>query len=170
MHNVIQVAMGWTNSHLFEFRVGNRSYGESYWDDDDFGPKVFRARNIRLKTLVDRGVERFLYVYDFGDNWEHEVAVEELRDGDAETDYPAFFDGERRCPPEDVGSAPGYMDFIEAVLNPAHEEHERLVTWYGGPYDPADIDERRIRALLAMLADRRRGPLLRHRRDAGRRR
>ena len=85
--------------------------------DETFGRKVYQAKSIRLKTLIDRGVERFLYVYDFGDNWRHDVIIDEIRDGDAEIDYPAFVDGARRCPPEDVGSASGFFDFLEAVLD-----------------------------------------------------
>ena len=65
--------------------------------------------------------------------------------------------------PEDVGGACGFMDFLEAVLDPAHEEHQRMLTWYGGPFNPDDIDERHIRIVLSMLADRRKGPLASHR-------
>ena len=166
LHDIIQVTFGWTDSHLFEFEVGDRVYGNPMPDDDDFGSKVYKAKSIRLKTLIERGVERFLYVYDFGDNWRHDVVIEEIRDGDAEIDYPAFVDGARRCPPEDVGGTDGFMEFLEAVLDPGHNEHERMVTWYGKPFDPADIDEPRIRMILDMFGSRRRGPLMSHRNNA----
>ena len=79
------------------------------------------------------------------------------------SDYPAFVDGERRCPPEDVGGVPGFMDFLEAALDPLHVEHNEVVTWYGKPFDPVDLDERWLRLRLATLAARRRGALARHR-------
>lgn len=163
LHDIIQVVMRWTDSHLFEFVVGDRVYGEPSPDDEDFERKVYQAKSIRLKQLLERGVERFLYVYDFGDNWRHDVVVEGVRDGDADTDYPAFVDGARRGPPEDVGGETGFMDFLEAALNPTHEEHAQMIEWYGKPFDPHDIDEQRIRMILGMFADRRRGPLISHR-------
>ena len=68
--------------------------------------------------MIARGVARFVYTYDYGDNWRHDVIVEEVRDGDPDREYPAFVDGSRRCPPEDVGGPDGFMDFLEAVLDP----------------------------------------------------
>ena len=85
-----------------------------------------------MRTLIGRGVERLLYVYDFGDDWRHDVIIEDVRDGAPDIDYPAFVAGERRCPPEDVGGAPGFMQFLEAALNPFHDEHEEVLTWYLG--------------------------------------
>ena len=163
LHDIIQVAMGWKDAHLFEFVVDDKVYGEPHPDDVMYERKVFQAKSIRLQGLVDRGVERFVYAYDFGGDWRHDVIVEEVRDGAADIDYPAFVDGARRGPPEDVGGAPGFMDFLEAVLDPAHEEHARLLTWYGGPFNPDDIDELHIRMVLSMFADRRKGPLASHR-------
>ena len=163
LHDVIQVTMGWTDSHLHEFVVGDRVYGVPTPEDEFYGRKVYKAAAIRLKTLIERGVDRFLYVYDFGDNWRHDVIVEEVRDGDVDTEYPAFVDGARRCPPEDVGGTDGFMEFLEAVLDPSHEEHSRMIEWCGGPFDPDDIDEQRIRMVLGMFAARRRGPLASHR-------
>ena len=162
-HDIIQVSFRWQGYHLHEFVVGERVYGEPSDEDEFYERKVDKAAAVRLKTLVERGVDRFLYVYDFGDNWRHDVIVEEVRDGEADIDYPAFVDGARRCPPEDVGSTDGFMDFLEAVLDPGHEEHRRMIEWYGGPFDPADINERMVRMLLEDAAARRRGPLASHR-------
>ena len=158
LHDVIQIAMGWTDSHLFEFRVDERAYGALDLDPE-LEPRQYKASRLRLRTLIARGVRRFEYIYDFGDDWQHDVIVEALREGDAEVDYPAFVDGERRCPPEDVGNAEGFMEFLEAALVPGHEHHERMVAWYGRRFDFSDIDERQIRMRLATLARRRRGAL-----------
>ena len=129
-----------------------------------FGIEIVRGRpGIRLKAFIEHSVERFLYVYDFGDDWRHDICIESVGDGEADVDYPAFVDGERRCPPEDVGGVPGFMDFLEAALDPLHVEHNEVVTWYGKPFDPVDLDERWLRLRLATLAARRRGALARHR-------
>ena len=170
LHDIIQATVGWTDSHLFEFVVGDRRYGEPFPDDEIFERKVYKAAGIRLRTLIERGIERLLYVYDFGDGWRHDIVIEEVRDGEADIDYPAFVAGERRCPPEDVGGVPGFMRFLEAALNPFHNEHEEVLTWYGKPFDPDDTDERYVRMALSTVAARRRGALMRHRTNMGRRR
>ena len=163
VNDIIQVSFHWQDYHLYEFVVGERVYGVPTDEDEFYGRKTYKAAAIRLKTLVERGVDRFLYVYDFGDNWRHDVVVEGLRDGGEDTEYPVFVDGARRCPPEDVGGTDGFMEFLEAVLDSSHEEHDRMMAWYGGPFDPEDIDEQRIRLVLGMFAARRRGPLASHR-------
>ena len=163
LHDIIQVAMGWKGTHLVEFRIGDKVYGEPDPDDVIDERKVYQARSLHLNTLVGRGVERFLYVYDFGDDWRHDVIIEDVRDGESDVDHPAFVDGAWRAPLEDVGDTDGYMEFLEAVLMPTHEEYRRMLEWYGKPFDPADINEKRVRMVLSWFADRRRGPLASHR-------
>ncbi len=155
--------MGWSDAHLFEFRIGDKVYGEPDPDDILYERRVYRATGLRLKSLIDRGVDRFEYVYDFGDNWIHDIIIEGVRDGEADVDYPAFVDGARRGPPEDVGGRNGFMEFLEAVLDPRHERHDRMLEWYGKPFDPFDIDEKHVRRILSCFAERRRGPLASHR-------
>ena len=168
LHDIIQVTVGWTDSHLFEFVAGGRVYGEPHPDYELLERKVHDAAGIRLRTLIHRGTERLLYVYDFGDNWRHDIIIEEIGHGAADVDYPAFVAGERRCPPEDVGGVPGFMRFLEAALDPFHDEHEAVLAWYGKPFDLDDIDERYVRMALATIANRRRGALMRHRANARR--
>ena len=160
LHDIIQIAVGWTDSHLFQFTIGNRNYGVPSEEDEFWGFKLYRAEGLRLRTLVARGVERFVYVYDFGDDWRHDIVIERVADGEPNIDYPAFVDGKRRCPPEDVGGIPGFMQFLEAARDPMHSEHRDMIRWYGKPFDPFDIDERGIRMGLSELARRRRGALM----------
>ena len=156
LHDVVQFVFSWTDSHLFEFEVGGRIYGDP--ENALFGERrIHKAANVRLKTVVDHGIERFLYVYDFGDDWRHDLFIEEIRAGESDIDYPAFVDGERRGPPEDVGGVSGFVEFLEAMLDPVHEEHESVMHWYGKRYAPADIDEPSVRMRLEMVAGRRRG-------------
>jgi hypothetical protein len=83
---------------------------------------VLQAKSVRLAALVSKGIDRFDYIYDFGDNWEHAIAIEAVTDADPTVMYPRFLDGARRGPPEDVGGVPGFFEFIEAVANPRHPE------------------------------------------------
>ena len=162
LHDFVQFAFCWTDSHLFEFELGDRRYGQPEYDR--YGDeRLYKAASIRLKTVVDRGIDQFLYVYDFGDDWRHDIFIEGVRDGERDVDYPAFVAGERRGPPEDVGGVTGFMVFLEASRNPLHEEHEAVVRWYGRRFEPDDIDEQRVRMSFAMAAGRRRGPLMSHR-------
>ncbi|MBF0335527.1 MAG: plasmid pRiA4b ORF-3 family protein [Alphaproteobacteria bacterium] len=166
LNDIIQVAMGWQDTHLFDFRIGDRAYGVP--SDEMDGPRVFSAKSLRLRDVVARGVERFLYVYDFGDDWRHDVTIEAVRDGEPDIDYPVFVGGAGRGPPEDVGGPYGFMAFLEAALNPVHPEHRRMLEWYGGPFRPDDIDEAQIRRILGWIAYRRRGPLASQRDRRGR--
>ena len=153
LHQTIQAAMGWWNSHLFEFDAGGDRIGEPDLDFDEGG--VTPARTVKLSTLLRRGVRRFTYLYDFGDHWEHVVEVKReipLLPGE---EVPILLAGARRCPPEDVGSLDGFADFLEAMADPEHPEHEESSTWFGGPFDPDDIDEPRIDQRLAVIARRR---------------
>ena len=95
LHDAIQMTMGWTFSHLWEFDIDGRCYGDPSFREFDDEPPIYKAKGLRPGVLIARGVERFVYTYDFGDNWRHDVIVEEVRDGDPEVEYPAFVDG---CP------------------------------------------------------------------------
>ncbi len=154
LHDVIQAVFGWQDYHLFEFHIGEKIYGIPA-PEEDYGRKVLQARGVRVAALVAKGIERFDYVYDFGDGWQHIVAIEAVGEADPTLLYPRFVDGARRGPPEDVGGVPGYERFLQAVANRRHPEHRRLITWYGGPYDPDDIDLAGLRLRLAAIVLRR---------------
>ena len=113
LHEAIQMTMGWTFSHLWEFDIDGRCYGDPSFREFDDEPPIYKAKGLRLGVVISRGVARFVYTYDYGDNWRHDVIVEEVRDGDPDREYPAFVDGARRCPPEDVGGSDGFMDFLD---------------------------------------------------------
>ncbi len=159
LHAAIQAAMLFQNYHLFEFRVTTgseiRRYGIPDEDDLIYGNEVFDAANVRLAALVQRGVESFDYVYDFGDNWQHTVKIEAVDDADPAVEYPRFLIGERRAPPEDVGGAPGFERFVEAMARPRHRERKRLIEWYGCVFDPDDLDLAAVTKGFQKLARRR---------------
>ena len=115
-------SVGWADSHLFEFVIGDRVYGEPLPDDDFWGRHVYKTAGIRLKTLSSVAWSASSNVYDFADDWRQDIFIESVGDREADVDYPAFVGGgERRCPPEDVG-VPGFMQLLEAALDPLHVE------------------------------------------------
>ncbi|MGO4622637.1 plasmid pRiA4b ORF-3 family protein [Ensifer sp. 2YAB10] len=95
------------------------------------------------------------YTYDFGDNWQHTVTVQAVEDGNPRIEYPRFIDGERRAPPEDVGSTSGFEEFLRVMAKPRHPQHREFVRWYGGRFDPVDISVDIIQDRVAKLARRR---------------
>ena len=149
LHQVVQVAMGWTDSHLHEFDVDGARYGlpDPDWD----AGKVADEARVKLFRLVGRG-DRVDYMYDFGDSWAHGLTVEKVLAAEPGVSYPRCVSGRRACPPEDVGGPWGYDEFLAAIADPAHPEHEHYREWIGGPFDPAAFDLDAVNAGLAELA------------------
>lgn len=136
LHQVLQAALGWTDSHLYELRARDIGWGVP---DPDFGDWPLDARKARLlDVLEDVGVRSLKYLYDFGDGWEHTVRIERVTNAVAGIVYPRLIDATGRCPPEDVGGPWGYREFLEAIADPDHEEHAERLEWVGGHFDPSD--------------------------------
>jgi len=137
LHDVIQIVMGWTDSHLHEISIGKKRYTD-YPESKEDG---LESGKYRLVDLIKQKGRIFGYMYDFGDSWEHEVVLEDSRyvNPDSDSDI-AVLDGARACPPEDVGGVPGYFEFCKVLNDPDHEEHEHLMEWSGGDYDSEDFD------------------------------
>jgi hypothetical protein len=152
LHLVLQAAMGWTDSHLYEFRARDIGWGVP---DPDFGDGPLDARKARLADVVqDTRVRSLKYLYDFGDGWEHTVRIERITDAAPGITYPRLIEATGRCPPEDVGGPWGYRDFLEAIADPDHEQHAETLTWIGGPFDPATVDAKSHARAVAALAKR----------------
>ncbi len=150
LHLVLQVVMGWTNFHLYQFRLGEALFGDP--EDDDYGMGVRPAGRKRLSALVKEGVESFVYEYDLGDDWQHDVVVEETVMTDGYRGYPAYLEGERACPPEDSGGIDRYHEILEVIREPEHEEYEDWLQWLGEDFDPEMFDRRGVNRTLALLA------------------
>lgn len=137
LHDVIQIVMGWTDSHLHEFAIGNKRYTE-YPESKEDGLACGRYR---LGDLIKQKGRTFRYLYDLGDGWEHELVLEESRyfNPELRTEL-ACLEGERSCPPEDVGGVHGYFEFLSVLKDPNHEEHESYMEWSGGSFDSERFD------------------------------
>ena len=139
LHYVIQRTMGWQGGHLHEFEIAGERYGTPD-PDFDWGEPVRAEQRVRLGTALGHA-KSFKYTYDFGDDWEHRITVEKRLLPDPELAHCAIcLDGANACPPEDVGGAPGYADFVAAMADPKHPEHRDMMDWYGSPFDPTHFD------------------------------
>jgi hypothetical protein len=143
LHEHIQTAMGWTNSHLHQFEINGVRHGDpdliyEGWEDEE--PPV-NSRRLKISKIVPQDGKRFSfdYEYDFGDGWEHEIVFEGCLRAEKGTRFPLCLEGERACPPEDVGGTGGYEEYLEAMANPKHKEHDSFMEWRG-PFDPVAFD------------------------------
>jgi hypothetical protein len=135
LHRVIQTAMGWSDCHLHQFVVGRVFYGQPDLEGDDFGTETLNEKRYTVTDLAPGAKKKFIYEYDFGDSWEHEVLVEEVLPPDPDFKHPVCLDGANACPPEDCGGSPGYAEFVDAIADPKHEQHEEMKEWVGGAWD-----------------------------------
>ena len=158
LHDVLQCTMGWTDSHLHEFRIADKRYGTPMPDFDEPGDRLLSDRNAKLGDVIGGTGDRFLYVYDFGDNWRHDIVVEEVVASDAGKPKALCLAGEGCCPPEDVGGVFGYYDFLDAIADPDHEEHDEYLVWIGGDYDAGAFDLDNVNVRMTNLSGRWRGP------------
>jgi hypothetical protein len=149
LHVVLLWTMGWAGGHLHEFVIGPNHFGVP---DPDFDtpPLIQREDRVILASALGT-LKSFLYLYDFGDGWEHRVTVEKTLPPDPGLTLPICLDGANACPPEDVGGPPGYVDFLEALSDPAHEEHESMSEWCGGSFNPTAFRLDEINAALRQI-------------------
>lgn len=136
LHAMIQAAMGWTNSHLHCFTVGEDRYGMQF---DDFPEGEIDESSVTVLSAL-RGREGFGYEYDFGDGWDHQVTIERVVRFPSGLKLAVCLDGANACPPEDCGGAWGYRHLREVLADRAHPDHAELVRWIGEPFDPAAFD------------------------------
>jgi hypothetical protein len=147
LHDVLQKALGWTNSHLHVFQYGDERVGIPYELGDLDDTYTRSGRIVHLGDIVAQGHRRLVYEYDFGDGWTHTIDVEDVRDGD-EGPSPLCLDGARACPPEDCGGVGGYERLLDIVFDPTHEEFEEMRVWAGSAFQPERFELRRVNEQL----------------------
>jgi hypothetical protein len=152
LHLVLQAALGWTNTHLWEFRARDIGWGiaDSEWDRGS-GPLDARKASL-LKIIEDTGAKTLTYLYDFGDGWEHTIKIERIEPANPALNYPLLIAAVGRCPPEDVGGPPGYEEFLAAMADPDHERHAEMIEWQGETFDPHNVDPAEIDRALQKTA------------------
>lgn len=147
LHKIIQTAMGWENMHLHEFVKNGRTFGPS--DDENESSKNFiDYTSVRLKDILKSTGESFQYIYDFGDYWVHDIILEDILSPDNSGYYPVCIDGERNCPPEDCGGAPGYKELLKVINLPGHPDREALLDWLDADWEAEEFDVEYTNGLL----------------------
>lgn len=131
LHETLQAAFGWSDSHLHMFYIDDETGHKLSLVED---PSVFEFQpSVPMKHEGDFKITDILpakikYIYDFGDNWEHDIEVEEIID-DFDKNHPVCLDGEGNTPPEDVGGAAGYEEFLRILEDDQHPDHEEMKSW-----------------------------------------
>lgn len=159
LHKIIQAAFGWQDYHLFDFDFGDVAV---HIPDPDYAPgelhggiKELNAKRTKIDgLLVER--RKCIYIYDFGDDWRHEVVLEKILPVEEGKRYPVCIDGARHRPPEDVGGVPGYEEFLSIIRNPRHPEHDDYLVWAekdtnGRKFDPEYFYINEINRALAKI-------------------
>ena len=124
LHNLLQVVMGWENEHLYDFYKGRERLSKS----------------LMLFQAASRARSKFIYLYDMGDSWEHEIVVEKvLKDREGKS-HPVCLEGRRACPPEDCGGIYGYDEMLDALKDPKHPDREHWLEWIGDDFDAEAFD------------------------------
>jgi hypothetical protein len=180
LHEVIQIAMGWTNSHLHQFRLRDKGLKPSPQEiarrfqqgdiDETFldrvgGHRVFVTKvtpwgdptdmegedenAVTLGEVCQKVKSKLIYEYDFGDGWEHTIEVQKIIEPEPGVECPVCLGGKKACPPEDCGGIWGYYQLLETIADPDAEDHEDMVEWLGGDFDPDAFDLDDVNAALA---------------------
>ena len=152
-HVAIQDAMGWTDSHLHQFKIMNpKDCKESCIgipDDENFIDDSMRTVTAGWKEFIRNYFSKedydcCYYEYDFGDGWIHKVELENILPATPDCKYPICIAGERACPPEDCGGVDGYKNFLKIINNPRHEEHQSMLEWVGGSFDSEKFNPQKV--------------------------
>ena len=154
LHDIIQIAMGWDDSHLHQFIVRGTYYGATVDDDFGLGPDmdVEEEGDVLLSQIINGHRKmKFRYEYDFGDGWQHDIEVEGVVEREPRVHYPRCIEGRRACPPEDVGGPWGYAGVLAAITDPEHEDHQEMKEWVGGKFDPEKFSAEAVNRELRKL-------------------
>jgi len=147
LHDIIQACMGWEDEHMYAFAID----GEEFGNPKQGGDVEYDSRYVRLSEVVEEGLTRFRYDYDFGDDWRHTIDVEKTLPAEEGARYPRCVKGQRACPPENCGGPYGYPYFLGKILDPDHEEHGDALEWTGGEFDPEEFDLSEVNEALCHL-------------------
>lgn len=142
LHHIIQISMGWKNSHLFEFQVGDYKIG--YIDPNEAFEDTADAGEVTVDLLLMKPGLTFTYLYDFGDYWQHRVEVEKISVKEEGEVYPVCTEGELACPPEDCGGIHGFYENLAILKNKKHRDHASVKRWSGRGYDPEKFNIEKV--------------------------
>lgn len=149
LHNIIQVAMGWWNYHLYEFNINGQEIGDPN-DDFDFR-EIIDASTITLGSMITKPNQKFEYEYDFGDGWTHQIVAEKFLPRDSKIKYPTCIAGKLCCPPEDCGGMYGFYELLEIAGDKKHPDREEMLEWLSEDYDATYFDKEEVNQELKTM-------------------
>jgi hypothetical protein len=149
LHDVLQVVMGWTDSHLHQFEKGGQYWGAPETDDYDLGLRD--ESRVSIQKMLHAEGDSLTYVYDLGDKWRHTVFLEKILPSQVHSPRPVCLAGERRCPPEDVGGPSGYEEFLKVIFEPGHMEFKQFRGWAGGQFHAEEFLIEAVNAALERM-------------------
>lgn len=155
LHEIIQIVMGWTNSHLHEFTVQGIRIGQPLDEFDriggsaDFGGELVDEATVTLESVLTDSNQTVDYTYDFGDGWAHVIGVEKWFPDDTAITYPVCTGGKLNCPPEDCGGIPGFYEMLHILNDKRHPERQEMLEWLGGTYDAQRFNQQEVNQQLA---------------------
>jgi hypothetical protein len=139
LHHAIQIAFGWTNSHLYLFNASGKIFGNPVLMNDDYMDgevKVTDDKTVGIREILKKNGDKIAYEYDFGDSWLHTITLEAIKDNDADLKLPFCLDGAMAAPPEDCGGVFGFENLKTVMKSSKHPEYKELTEWLGKPIDP----------------------------------
>jgi hypothetical protein len=155
LHNVIQIAMGWTDSHLHQFIAGSgfarTFYGRPDRESADMGNETLNEKRYSVADLAPAAKRKFIYEYDFGDGWQHDVVAEKILPPDPTFKHPVCLAGANACPPEDCGGIGGYYNLLEIMSDPKHPEHGDMEEWIGGELNSEEFSMEGVNSVFKRL-------------------
>lgn len=146
LHEILQIAMGWEDAHLHQFIADGIYYGIPF---PEFGAEVVDEQNVHVHELLHTPGDSFVYEYDFGDSWTHEVLLEAIVATDLKRTYPFCINGQRQCPLEDIGGIWGYDMFLQAIKDPKHPDHKEFSEWVDDSFDPEAFDPAEVNTFFS---------------------
>jgi hypothetical protein len=156
-HRVIQTAMGWSDYHAHQFlaagKQGRKVYGVVEGKAGvKFGLRVLDENSYRLSDLMQAERDQCLYEYDFGDSWMHKLVLEKIIENPVSSEKLSCLEGNGACPPEDSGGVADYEEWLKAIKDPEHSEHEDAVEWLGADYDPYRFESQKVNQQFSVLS------------------
>ena len=152
LHVAIQDAFGWLDYHLHSFEILNPRNGDieeiGIPSEEDYGDDeidILPGWDLMIARYFSESNKKAAYIYDYSDNWEHDVRLEKILPQDQAIKYPVCLGGKRACPPEDCGGVEGYLIFLEAIMDPGHDQHEETLDWIGGDFDPEYFNKKDVK-------------------------
>ncbi|PVZ20068.1 MULTISPECIES: plasmid pRiA4b ORF-3 family protein [unclassified Pseudomonas] len=153
LHHYIQAAFGWHSEHLHEFEQDNALYTRPESELAPVPSGTHDDRKVKLRQVLADTDQRLRYLYDFGDSWQHVIAVERIEPFASRGSWCEVIGGARACPPENVGGVKGYAEFLQGLALSGADNGDLAGQWPGNGFDPDLFDLRAAHAAVQRLSN-----------------